>query len=44
MDTMKAYFSYRHVVIDHDFELVILPILKFHINSFNGCSLIYLKK
>ena len=39
-DTMKAYFCYRHVIIDYDFEQVILPILKLHICSFNGCSLI----
>ena len=36
---MKACFCYRHVVIDYDFD-VILPILKFHVSSFNGCSLI----
>ena len=29
-----------YVVIDYDFECVILPILKLHMYSLNGCSLI----
>ena len=33
-----------NVVIDYDFEKVILSILKLHLCSFNECSLIKLKK
>ena len=34
----------QYVVLDYDFEQVILYILNLHLCSFNECSLIQLKK